>query len=168
MHYILDTGFFVISRYYYPKTFEPFWKKMDEAVKLGSISSVREVKKELERYGGEQIHLLKWIGSHTQIFTKPNSIEQSNIRKIFENHKFQNLITKDKMLEGGAFADPFVIAKAMVLPKSATVVTIEKPAKRDKKGKMQGAPKIPDICSYFKINCINPQEFMQQQNWRFS
>ena len=164
--YILDTGIFKVMREYYPSTFPNFWAKMDTLVESGLISSVREVKKEIERYGGEQKHLVDWIKRYKEIFTNPTPEEQENIRKIFKNNIFQGLVNKQKILEGGPFADPFVIAKAMTII-GGIVVTTENPAKRDKKGQIQGSRKIPDICEYFQVPCITPKKFMEQQNWKF-
>lgn len=167
MHYVLDTGFFIASRDYYPDIFTSFWSKMDEATKLDIISSVDEVKKELEQYGGEQQHLMNWVNSHSNIFTKPDEKEQRHIRKIFEDGHAQGLIGKVKMLRGGPFADPFVIAKAMLVPQKMTVVTRELPAKKDKNNNMQGAPKMPDVCNTLGVACITPEDFMQKEGWKF-
>ncbi len=164
-HYVLDTGFFIRSREYYPETFPSFWKKLGYLVLSEKISSVVEVKKELEKYGGEQEHLLEWIKQNKNIFTKPNEKEQNNVRKVFSTNNFRNLINKRRILDGKPFADPFVIAKVMI--EESTVITTEKFAKKDKKGKIQGSPKIPDVCIYFGVRCLTPQEFMKEQNWKF-
>lgn len=165
MQYVLDTGFFVLTRGYYPDTFPTFWEEMDKAARSRLISSVIEVKKEIEKFGGEQTHLSGWIKSNANIFTKPEMEEQDCVRDIFDTDNFQNLIGKQKILEGGPFADPFVIAKANII--EGIVVTNERPAKKDKNGRMQGAPKIPDVCEHFDVECILPEEFMRRVSWKF-
>lgn len=165
-HYVLDTGFFVVSRTYYPGTFPSFWKKLNNAASMGIISSVDEVKKEIESYGGEQDHLLRWMKLNKYIFTEPSAKEQDYIRQIFLKADFSELIGKRDFLKNKPSADPFVIAKARVA-KNGIVVTKELPAKKDKKGNRQGAPKIPDICAHFEVQCITPQRFMEKQKWRF-
>lgn len=45
-------------------------------------------------------------------------------------------------------------------------MTNEKPAKRSQ-GKIQGAYKIPDVCEYYRVECISPQEFLRRQGWNF-
>ena len=132
-HYILDTGFFIMSREYYPNTFPAFWEKMEEAVNSNLISSVTEVKKEIEQYGGEQSHILEWCSTNKRIFTDPTKEEQNNLLEIFEIKSFQALVGKKATLKGKPAADPFLIAKAMAIPESI-VVTTEQHAKRDKKG----------------------------------
>ena len=165
MHYILDTGFFVVSREYYHAIFPTFWEFMDNAVKEGLISSVEEVKAELNRYGGEQKYLIEWLKQHKHIFTDPTEDEQDELKKIFAIKRFQLLVGLKKRLKGEAVADPFVIAKAMSV--QGAVVTSEKPTKKDKTRKAQGPLKIPDVCKHFNIPCLSPREFMEEQKWKF-
>jgi hypothetical protein len=73
------------------------------------------------------------------------------------------LIEKRKILDGGPVADPFVIAKAKV--ENLTVVATEG-FKPDGSAK-PNAPKIPNICNYFKIKCLNLEGFMDNEKWRF-
>ena len=49
MHYVLDTGFFVLSRDYYPDTFSSFWVELDKLIMSQDISSVDEVKDEIKK-----------------------------------------------------------------------------------------------------------------------
>ena len=155
MNYILDTGFFVILREYYPGTFPTFWEKMDQAVKDGYILSVNEVREEILRYRGAQKHLLKWLNDNKSIFADPSEEEQDNLREILSVRKFQTLIDKKSILRGRAVADPFLIAKAMSTPESV-LVTREKPAKKDKNGKIQGSLRIPDVCRHFRVEWASP------------
>ncbi len=166
MHYVLDTGFFRISRDYYPTVFLSFWGKLDKLVSLEAISSVSEVEKEIKNYGGEQEHLLQWTKRNRHIFTAPSEEQQNNVRKIFRVSNFTNLISKRSMLEGKPSADPFLIAKAMT-KKSGILVSDEKPAKQDSRGNIQGSYKIPDVCNYCGVRCITPQQFMEEQEWSF-
>ncbi len=163
--YVIDSRLFIISRDYYPGTFPSFWEKMDEMIANKTISSVQEVYEELERYGGEQKHLLTWIQNNKKIFTQPTPEEQQKVRDIFEIRKFQQLISKKNQLMGWPGADPFIIAKASVI--GGAVVTGELPIKRNRAGKIQGKPKIPDVCAHFGIPCITPKKFMEEQNWQF-
>ncbi len=163
--YVLDSRLFIISRDYYPEIFPSFWEKMDEMIVSKTISSVQEVYEELERYGGEQKHLLTWIKNNKKIFTQPTIKEQQKVRNIFAIQGFQQLISKKNQMLDRPSADPFIIAKASVI--RGVVVTGELPIKKNKIGKMQGKPKIPDVCAHFGIPCITPQRFMEEQNWQF-
>lgn len=158
-HYVLDTGFFVTSRAYYPGNFPSFWKKMEKAVSYGTISSVKEVMKELKRYEGDQEHLLDWIKIHKQIFTNPSPEEQKKTRQILAVPEFQGLVAKKNRIKGSPAADPFIIAKAW--NSGAIVVTKEKLAPRNK------TPRIPDVCKHFGVQCITPEAFMENEGWTF-
>ena len=162
MHYVLDTGFFVLARGYYPDTFPSFWEKLTEAANENIVSSVSEVSKEIKAYGGSQDHLLAWIARHTTIFKYPNEEEQQKLRKIMQlAHK---ALPEKKLLSNKAWADPLVIAKAWSL--EATVVTRETSAKNNK-GEVDKPIKIPDICEALQIRCLSPQAFMKEQKWSF-
>ena len=165
MHYILDTGFLVLSRDYYPDTFSSFWMELEKLIVSQNISSVDEVKEEIENYGGEQEHLLEWISKHKGIFTKPTLDEQLNVKKILHTNNFKNILGRKRILKGEPFADPFLIAKAMTV--GGTVVTRERLSTTDKKGNIQGAPRIPNICQHFSVPCMSPKEFMATQGWAF-
>ena len=160
MKYILDTGFFVGSRIYYPTVFPGFWEKMKEASGNGTLSSVKEVQRELERYGGHQVHLLEWIKSHRDVFTEPSHEEQDNVREILAVPEFQRLISEKSKAKGSPVADPFVIARAWGI--GGTVVTTEVAGG----GKGKGI-KIPSVCEHFGVPCVNPEEFMKREGWRF-
>ncbi len=159
MPYVLDTGFFIISRDYYPDIFPGFWESMKEAAENGILFSVREVKKEIENYGGPQEHLHNWIKSYINIFDAPTQGEVNRVREILGIPKFQHLIKQKDRLQDKPVADPFVIARAWEI--GGTVVTRELLSKDEK------APNIPNVCSHFGVPCINPEEFMKQVGWRF-
>lgn len=163
--HILDSGFFVATREYFPETFPSFWEEMDKLVQAKIVSSVDEVFEEIQKYGGAQEHLLKWMRNNRQIFTIPSPVEEQKVRQILSIQRFQKLVSSKARLRGSRCADPFVIAKAMAI--QGTVVTKETPAPRDKNGNIQGKHKIPDVCQHFNIPCITPQEFMRAQRWVF-
>ena len=154
--YVMDTNFFVTCRSYYHENFPSFWEKMNEAVLVGKISSVKEAKTELENYRGEQDHLLDWIKRHKHIFTEPTLEDLDKIREILAIPKFQKLVKYQTLMQGKPVADPFVIAKAWET--GAVVVTEEH---RKKEGK------IPDVCEYFGVKCMNTEGFMKNEGWKF-
>lgn len=161
-HYVLDTGFFVVARGYYPDKLSSFWEKFSEAVNQNIVSSVSEVKKELRNYEGPQKHLLDWINRYENIFGRPNKEEQAKVSEIMR--QFPNSLPERDRLHNNNWADPFIIARAWYL--KATVVTGEVSAK-DNKGKVHSFVKIPDICDELKIRWISPEKFLKEQNWKF-
>ena len=157
MNYVIDTGFFVLCRDYYHAVFPSFWKALDGLVNQGILSSVDEVRTEIKRFGGEQRFLLDWVDRNRAIFTATTDAEGYYVRKILSIPKA--LIGKEQTLKGGPFADPYVIAKAITL--GGTVVTREKPARRDSHNNIQGALKVPDVCLKLGIPCISPEQFLK-------
>lgn len=109
-------------------------------MKKGIITSVREVKNEIEK---RDDILKEWIKMNPSFFTEPTPDEMLFIRNIYEIKHFQASLSQKKLLSGGPFADPFIIAQAKI--ESATVVTSEKNA--------PNSAKIPNICKHFDVLC---------------
>lgn len=79
------------------------------------------------------------------------------MRDIFAVPHFQHLVRTQERLQGKPVADPFVIAKAKLL--KGCVVTEE--------NRRPNAAKIPNVCDYFNIDCVNLEGFMEKENWIF-
>jgi hypothetical protein len=121
----------------------------------GAITSTREVYNELEGRGDE---LSDWCKANRSIFQTPTPPELEGVRKVFAIPHFQAIIRKKERLEGKPVADPFVVARAMLL-EGGCVVTNEKHT--------PNAAKLPNVCETFKIECIDLEGFMERENWRF-
>jgi len=157
MKYIFDNNTLSgIFRHYYRDSFFSFWTLFDEMVKEENILSVREVHNEIKNLTRKD-DLEAWAKSNPNFFHNPTPDELQFITKIYSVPHFFNSISQRKLLKGGPFADPFIIAKAHV--ENATVVSEEK--------LRPNAAKIPNICDHFKIPCINLQIFLKQNNWHF-
>lgn len=161
MKYVIDTSAFVhLFKYYYPKRFPTLWKSFDELVSQNYIVSVKEAYREIQKRNDG---VLEWANKHKDIFHQPSEQEAIFISKIFSVPHFQYLIEKKKLMTGGEVADPFVIAKAHSI--NATVVTLEG---FDIKGNLKpNASKIPNICNHYKIKCVNIEQFMEIEGWKF-
>jgi hypothetical protein len=121
-----------------------------------NVISVREAKFELEsKFDENTVKLLK--KHNADFFEDPTVEELAFVTEIYSIPHFQQNLDKKKLLQGGYFADPFIIAKARF--KKAVVVTEES---RPKNG-----ARIPNICDHFVIGCKNLQGFLVQENWRF-
>ena len=68
MAYVFDTNSFSVLGNYYPEQFPTFWEKIDRAVDIGKIVSVREVRRELDAYTRHP-HLSDWVKEHKDIFS---------------------------------------------------------------------------------------------------
>jgi hypothetical protein len=125
-------------------------------VQSGNIVSVREVQHELTlKFNGETIERL--MKQNKDFFSNPSKEELEFITQIYSiAHSRQNLERK-KLLQGGYFADPFIIAKAWKT--KGTVITEE--------NIMEHAAKIPNICQHFKVPCEKLEGFLIKEDWKF-
>lgn len=156
MAYVFDTNSFIVIGHYYPQQFPSFWNKFDQAVEIGKIISVREVFRELDQDASVP-HLSDWIKQHRNIFTTPNAAAMQFVSTIFSVPHFQALVSEKNRLAGRPCADPFIIAWAKVI--NGCVVTEEK--------ERPNAPKIPNVCQHFGVDCTNLQGFMEREDWSF-
>ena len=140
---------------YYPSRFPTLWELFDELVETGSVTSTREVAREIEQYsrGG----LEEWMEWNKEFFSTPTATEAEFVREIYEVEHFRQNIELKKIQKGGFNADPFVIAKAAVNDGVVVTLETEKP----------NAVRIPNICEHFEIECFNMEDFMEEENWEF-
>ncbi|MCF6364151.1 MAG: DUF4411 family protein [Gammaproteobacteria bacterium] len=156
MIYVFDSGPLIwMFRYYYPDRFPTLWEQFDELIASQRIISVKEVSRELD---GQDDLLANWINDNKKIFQEPTQNEMIFIGDIFKVPHFQGLIRKQERLQGKPVADPFVIAKAQLI-KNSCVITTEKYKKN--------ASQIPNVCKHFNISCMNLEQFMEKENWKF-
>ena len=140
--YCFDTSAFIQPwiEHYPIDIFPSVWSKLDELIQTNEIISSEEVLREIKRKDDE---LLSWIKRNSNMFMDIDNDIQFEVSKIMRT--FPKLVDER---HGKSIADPFVIATAIIT--KTTVVTYEK-------GGNQNRPKIPSVCKYFNIRCI--QEF---------
>jgi hypothetical protein len=90
-------------------------------------------------------------------FEDPTVDEMDFVRGIYKIRHFRQNLDRKKLLQGGYFADPFVIAKARV--KVAVVVTEEE--------LRNNGARIPNICRHFGVQCTNLEGFLTAKDWKF-
>ena len=159
--YVFDTSpLSVIFRHYYPDRFPSLWKRFNELVSNGRITSTREVYRELTRI---EIPLMEWRDEHRNNVFPTSTIEElAFVHRIFSVPNFKFLVPQRNIESGEPVADPFVIARAKYLGDigiDACVVTLEK-AK-------ENAAKIPNVCKHFEIDCVDLEGFMEREDWEF-
>jgi len=154
--YVFDSSSLRSLQHIFPAIFETIWEQLKILVNENKIVSTREAFNELD---GQNIStpLKIWLKTNKHIFRTPEAPELKFVAEIFKVPHFQSLIGEKQRLKGNPVADPFVIACAM--HNKGTVVTEElmKPH----------AAKIPNVCEYFKIPCINLETFMNQMGWKY-
>lgn len=157
MDYVFDTNTLTaIFRHYYVDQFPSFWDKFNTAISNQRICSVREVLNEIKELKRKD-ELENWSKENRNFFNDPTPDELKFITKIYCVKHFQNNLEKKKLLHGGPFADPFIIAKAMI--DNATVVTQEQ--------FRENGAKIPNICHHFNISYLDLKGFLNSEKWVF-
>ncbi len=102
--------------------------------------------------------MLTWARNRRDIFATPSNDETEFVARIFQVQHFQALIAQKSILTGRPVADPFVVAAAAT-KQEGTVVTQET--------LKENAAKIPNVCQYFGVQCLDLEEFMAHQDWNF-
>jgi hypothetical protein len=154
--YVFDTNAFGhLFHSYYRGRFPSLWANYDVLVGNGSITSTREVYREID--DGPVEGLRDWAKANKRLFPTPTADEGLFIAQIFSVEHFQQVIEQKKLLKGGKNADPFIVARAAVI--GGTVVTMEK--------EPQKGAKIPNIWRHFGIPCVSLEGFMEAEGWEF-
>lgn len=120
------------------------------------IVSTREVKREIETQDDD---LTRWTETVPNLFSSPTRDVGSFVSTIYSVTHFQDNIERKKLLKGGLNADPFVVATAALQDPVGTVVTLER--------HKPNAVRIPNLCEYFDIPCLNLEGFMGEEGWVF-
>ena len=155
--YVFDTNSFRILSNYYPRVFPTFWNQFEEGVEARDVVSVREVYNELERQISHT-WLWDWVRQRReQLFLIPGREETEVVTEIFKNRHFRTIVGEAQRLEGWPVADPFVVAAARV--RDGCVVTEE--------SSRPNAARIPNVCDYLGVECINVEGFLDRNGWQF-
>ena len=157
--YSMDTNTISqIYRFYYKDRFPSFWSRFNDLVSSGRASSVSEVESELRRRTGllPVVQELKQLNQ--EFFSQPSTEEQAFVAQIFSVSRFRGLISARAIAKGTPIAGPFVIAKAGA---SIGMRVVTEEARRP------NAVAIPNVCDYFNIECINLEQLMEREGWRF-
>ncbi len=157
MTYVIDTNSLSnVLNHYYRDRFPSFWERLDEMIDSARVVSVREARFELEsRFDKAVIEQLR--AHNSDFFEDPTVEELAFISEIYSVPHFRQNLDRKKLLQGGFFADPFIIAKAKV--KEACVITEEE--------KPDHGARIPNICEHFKIECVKLEGFLVKEDWKF-
>lgn len=156
--YVFDTNtLIIIFSNIYESRFPSFWKQFNESVDSGRIISVREVFQEISLYHNKDSNIFLWAKKNRDIFLEPSEEEYDYVKEIYQIERFRLNISKKSQLEGKPVADPFLVAKSRSI--SGCVVTQEK-----YKG---NSARIPNICEYFNVKCVDLEGFMEIENWEY-
>jgi len=154
-----------------PDIFPSLWgnEHLGGLIQQGLLVAPREVFNELDSYEDKKSEsgkdkLWKWAKQNKIMFINPDD-DQNNYISL--TREIANVIIPgfglrlvDESKETPE-ADPFVIALAK--HKGWAVINKERPKNPDPKGR----PNIPNVCAYHEIKCLELNEFLRKQGWKF-
>lgn len=158
--YILDDN--TISQVwhsYYRDIFPSFWERFDRLARAETAMSVDPVRGELlaNRRVAGAVDYLERLNS--EFFAQPTDREQSLVDEMNVTLDLSAAVRRWQA-KSRTDADPYLIAKGLVSPVPATVVTEEN---QD----LDRTAGIPYVCHYFGVDCINLHQMTQRLGWRF-
>lgn len=150
--YVFDSNIFINLQRRQPiDIFPSLWNRIGDLMDEGTIISSQEVYDEI-MIGGDDLQ--KWAKARRESFLPPSVPVQQEVRTILLSHR--------GLVEGGSkknSADPFVVALAK--QEHCKVVTEEVRTRNAK------APKIPDVCDAYQIECIDFVNFAREEKFAF-
>lgn len=158
--YILDDNTISqIWRSYHQDIFPSFWERFDLLVREEGAVSVDAVRDELldsRRVSGAVVHLERLNPS---FFAEPTVHEQASVQAMSSDPRLSSAANR-WLSKSRDDADPYLIAKGLVSPVSAVVVTEES---QD----LAKTASIFYVCHYYGVDCINHRQMMSRLGWRF-
>lgn len=141
----------------------PFWSFLDAQVKAGKIRSSMKIYGEILNREEEHDKLALWVKNRktTGMFLVPARDVQKTYGEIadYVMQKYSQRRAKAaQFLSGG---DGWIIAHAKC--DSGTVVSHE-----SRVDKTSMTPKIPNVCSEFKVSCIGLAEMLSNLSFKFA
>lgn len=157
---VLDTNSITTIFRFYPRvSFPSFWERFDALVTSGNATSVRMVRHELEASPFEQVRasVAYLEGLDRNFFGDPTETEQEYVHEMTNNRYLSPAANRWTSKE--VDADPYLIAKVRATM-TAILVTEES---QD----LNRQDRIPSVCHYLGVYCINLQQAIERLGWRF-
>ena len=154
--YSLDNSALIAaySERYPIENFPAFWYKIEGLIIDDRLKMAEITFDEASKNKG----IVEW---YVQNQLKPNL--RWPIDDTIQNKVKEILLPFPKLLDdrsGKSGADPWVIALAMI-SQNCVVVTEEKATGKARR------PKIPDVCDYFNVECVQLVDLIKREHWRF-
>ena len=169
--YIIDSSSLIEIKRRYPKdTLPGIWADLHALFQRNQLIAPMEVMREIFQRDDE---LTEWAKAHEKMFREIDGAILEKAKSVVA--KFPQMADYDSAKS--AHADPFIIGLALLLtdPGQSRLSRREVFIVSDEKSDLIKNPKlpfsqikkIPDVCDYFKLNCINHLEMFKIEKFRF-
>lgn len=159
MKYCIDTNVLINCWYFwYPPDSHPtFWKGLEKLATEGRLGFPSQV---LEELSVQDDDLYQWCKDREDLFTLNSSDEMESLVAELIN-KYPDFSGVDVGI-GHSYADVYVIAQGIT--NNMRVVSMEKMDGTHNPRKF----KIPHICGFENVKCIQPHEIIRLEGWIFT
>jgi hypothetical protein len=168
--YIIDTSSLIQIKDHYDRRILPgIWKDLEQLIIDQRLIAPEELKKEILE-GDDS--LVPWVHKHARMFYPNGDLIESTQNIVLK--RFPKMAKEDSEKPN---ADPFVVALALTIsedPQQA-LISYNPIVVSDEKSDLLKNPKlppsqvkkIPDVCGYFRLECINHLEMFKLEGFRF-
>ncbi len=150
MCFIIDTDSLInLKRNYSTNVFISLWDNIEEMILNKELISLKEVQAELSK---EDRNF--WTDFHDttgNFFIEASNEEMDNLKELEGFEVYDTL-----WCDGESLADPILICVG--LHNDYTVITQEN---------QRSEMRIPFVCNELGVNCLNTNQFFENQNWKF-
>ena len=171
--YCIDTSSLVHAwqRSYAPKNFVGFWDRLDRLIRSGRLVSPGEVLMELQE---QKDDVLSWVSETNRkkgLFENIDKDVSDEIERLTDRimEDYPGLVDNRKgparAGKGKSWADPYIIARALVEEPHLVVVTEEKPKQTEYNDTLKCG--VPDVCNFEGIEYTNILGLIKREGWKF-
>lgn len=168
--YIIDTSSLIQIKDHYDRRILPgIWRDLEHLIIDQRLIAPEEVKNEI-LFGDDS--LVPWVQKHDRMFY-PNGDLIGLTQNVVLN-KFPQMAKEDSEKPN---ADPFAVALALMISQGPqqSLISFNPIVVSDEKSDLIKNPKlpfsqikkIPDVCDFFKLKCINHLEMFKTEGFRF-
>ncbi len=160
MIYLLDANVLIDAErdYYTMERVPEFWDWLLHLADSGQAKLPIEVLEELSR-GQREDPLVMWVKRHKAALIWTGEAVIGNVRRAV-NEGYAADLTEDELQKLGA--DPFLLAHALSMDGSITLVTMEVSKPRRERANRH----LPDVCKTLGVPCIDTFELLRRLNFR--
>ena len=156
--FVFDTNILINLDNYNPEIFPSLWENIYSMIKSGQLFSIKEVEREISKRDDRIKQKWQEIDNEYYFFKDLSEMPHSKqywdfIPDLDEFTEFQESGENKEF-----WADPYLIAIGKI--DNVTVVSGERARNRP-------ARKIPYVCDKLSINCMDLDEFMIHNYWRW-